>query len=60
MLRLNLTLDKSKVVWVYKNNALVVSYPKPDSVLMREAQMRQEFDKLNAKNPKEGEIECVT
>ena len=53
-------IDKDKIVWVYKNNTLVISYPKPDPIITYEDKVRKEFDKMNAKKPKEGDIECVT
>ncbi|CAK61410.1 unnamed protein product (macronuclear) [Paramecium tetraurelia] len=59
MRRANLKLEQGKVTHVYKNNTLIVSYPKPDQILEREYQIRQEFDKLNKKKPKEGDLECV-
>jgi len=36
-----------------------LQYPKPENVLLRENEMRKEFEKLNLKSPKEGDIECV-
>ncbi|KRX01703.1 hypothetical protein PPERSA_01573 [Pseudocohnilembus persalinus] len=60
LIRQGIKLDKSKISKSFKNNTLLISYPKPDPILMREQQMRNEFDKLNKKNPREGEIECVT
>ena len=47
MRRNNLILDKNKIKWVYKNNTLLISYPKPDPILSREEEIRREFDKLN-------------
>jgi hypothetical protein len=29
-------------------------------LLVREVEMRKEFEKLNVKKPKEGDIECTT
>jgi len=36
-----------------------MKYPKPDSIIKREEEVRQHFEKFNGKNPKEGDIECV-
>lgn len=52
--------------WSFKNMTLVVSvcrclrqYEKPEFVLQKESRMREEFKKMNAKNPREGEVECT-
>ncbi|KAM3144908.1 hypothetical protein pb186bvf_002913 [Paramecium bursaria] len=43
--RLNLKIEKQLIVHVYKNNTLIISYPKPDQILEREQQIRNEFEK---------------
>jgi len=57
--RQNIKLESGKVSWVFKNNTLVISYPKPDPILKQEQQLIKEFDKLNLKSPKEGDVECM-
>lgn len=60
MLRANIKLNKENLSFKYNNSTLIVSYRKPEVLLMREIEMRKEFEKLNAKKPKEGDIECTT
>jgi len=56
MLRANIKLNKENLSFKYNNSTLIVSYRKPEVLLMREIEMRKEFEKLNAKKPKEGDI----
>ncbi len=51
---------KDSLSFKWGNNTLIVSYKKPEVLLGREIEMRKEFEKLNAKKPKEGDIECNT
>lgn len=37
-----------------------MQYRKPEIVLEKELALRKEFEKMNAKKPKEGDIECTT
>jgi hypothetical protein len=60
MLRANIKLQKESLSFKWGNNTLIVSYKKPEVLLGREIEMRKEFEKLNAKKPKEGDIECNT
>lgn len=60
MLRANIKLQKDSLSFKWGNNTLIVSYKKPEVLLAREIEMRKEFEKLNAKKPKEGDIECTT
>ncbi|KAL4478896.1 hypothetical protein ABPG72_009722 [Tetrahymena utriculariae] len=57
--RYNLKLEKGKPTFSYKNSTLLISYPKPDPILLRESERRKQFEKLNAKKPREGDIEFV-
>jgi len=57
--RLNAKIEAGKVSWVYTNNTLVISYPKPTNILQQEQLMIKEFEKLNLKKPKEGDVECM-
>ncbi|EAR93824.3 DPCD protein (macronuclear) [Tetrahymena thermophila SB210] len=57
--RYNLKLEKGKATFSYKNSTLLISYPKPDPILLRESERRKQFEKLNAKKPREGDIEFV-
>ncbi|KAL4441370.1 hypothetical protein ABPG74_013665 [Tetrahymena malaccensis] len=59
MARYNLKLEKGKPTFSYKNSTLLISYPKPDPILLRESERRKQFEKLNAKKPREGDIEFV-
>lgn len=56
MLRANIKLHKESLSFKWGNNTLIVSYKKPEVLLGREVEMRKEFEKLNAKKPKEGDI----
>lgn len=68
MEREGLTLEAENLSWEFENSTLVVSvsknclkekfkYEKPENILMREGYMRQEFKKMNLKNPGEGDME---
>lgn len=65
--RMNIKLAKENLSLTYKNNTLIVSviypsiqYKKPEIVLEKEVAVRKQFEKMNAKKPKEGDIECTT
>lgn len=58
LIRNNLKLDQSAVSVVFSNNILLVYYKKPIEIVFQEAQKKIEFEKLNAKKPEEGDLEC--
>jgi hypothetical protein len=39
---------------------LLIQYKKPDEVLEKEIKLRKEFERMNQKKPKEGDVECTT
>jgi hypothetical protein len=39
---------------------VLTQYKKPDEILEREVKLRKEFEKMNNKKPKEGDVECTT
>ena len=58
MVRDKLPLEQEAVSTQFGNGVLVVAYKKPVQVVYREAQRKAEFEKLNAKKPQEGDLEC--
>lgn len=58
--RASIKLSQKALSFKHQNNTLVVSYNKPEAILTYENQIRIEMEKLNKKNPKEGDAECTT
>ena len=58
--RLDLEIEPKDISQRYEFNTLTISYLKPETVLDLERNIRQKFDELNAKNPKNGDLECST
>ena len=58
--RLDLEIQPKDISQRYEFNTLTISYLKPETVLDLERNIRQKFDELNAKNPKNGDLECST
>ncbi len=58
--RAGIKLDAGRLALEFSNSTLIIFYKKPDEILVVEAQKRAEFEKLNKKNPQEGDLECST
>ena len=57
LVRMEIKLDEKAVKFEFHNSVLLIFYQKPVEVLYKEAQRKAQFEKMNAKNPQEGDLE---